>query len=246
MRRDDGGFTLLEVMVAISILGLALTVILSAQVGLFSSAERAQNLTFATNLARCKMTELEADVLKKGFQLTDVIEDGPCCEDEPDRKYECRWRIETVELPELAEVVDEDGDSEDTASSSGVLGKMLDLKSEAQEGNLDLASGSALGEIGDYFGGEDSEAGMQSLASSLMAMVYPNLKPMLEASVRRATVTVAWNEGSRERELVVVEFLTNPMQGLDPLADEQLRAMELMGDEAEVAADAPATEEGTK
>jgi hypothetical protein len=74
---------------------------------------------------------------------------------------------------------------------------------------------------------------MQSLATSLMSMVYPNLKPMLEASIRRVTLTVEWQEGKRERELVLVQFLTRPQQGLDPLAEEQLRALELLGDSSD-------------
>jgi prepilin-type N-terminal cleavage/methylation domain-containing protein len=74
------GFTLLEVLVAISILGLGLSVILSSQVGLFSSSQRAANLTFATNLARCKMNEVEIDLAKKGYPLVERHDEGPCCE----------------------------------------------------------------------------------------------------------------------------------------------------------------------
>jgi prepilin-type N-terminal cleavage/methylation domain-containing protein len=53
------GFSLLEVMVAIAILGLGLTAILSAQAGSFSAATQARSLSVATGLARCKMLEVE-------------------------------------------------------------------------------------------------------------------------------------------------------------------------------------------
>ena len=46
------GFTLLEVMVAVAILGLGLTAILSAQTGVFASSAHARNLSVATGLAR--------------------------------------------------------------------------------------------------------------------------------------------------------------------------------------------------
>jgi hypothetical protein len=36
---------------------------------------------------------------------------------------------------------------------------------------------------------------------------------MLEASVRKIIVTVAWKEGVRERTLVVTQFVTDPRQG---------------------------------
>jgi general secretion pathway protein I len=52
-----------------------------------------------------------------------------------------------------------------------------------------------------------------------MSLVYPTLKPMLEASIRRVTVTANWKEGSIDRDLSVAQFLTNPQQGgLDPFA----------------------------
>ena len=53
------GFTLLEVMVAVAILGLSLTVILSAQAGLYSGGTYGQHTSIAIGLARCRMTELE-------------------------------------------------------------------------------------------------------------------------------------------------------------------------------------------
>jgi general secretion pathway protein I len=51
-----------------------------------------------------------------------------------------------------------------------------------------------------------------------MSLVYPTLKPMLEASIRKLTVSVIWKEGSRERDVSVTEFVTNPQQGgLNPM-----------------------------
>ena len=61
------GFTLLEVMVAVAILGLSLTVILSAQAGLYSGGAYAQHTSVATGLLRCRMTEIEERMLKLGY-----------------------------------------------------------------------------------------------------------------------------------------------------------------------------------
>jgi hypothetical protein len=42
---------------------------------------------------------------------------------------------------------------------------------------------------------------------------------MLEASIRKVTVTVSWKEGKNERDLSVVQYLTDPRQGdIDPNA----------------------------
>ncbi|MCA9646751.1 MAG: hypothetical protein KC492_38960, partial [Myxococcales bacterium] len=51
--------------------------------------------------------------------------------------------------------------------------------------------------------------------------------PMLEASIRRVTVTVVWKEGKNRRELSAVQFVTNPQQGgLDPNAAAGLEGLE--------------------
>ena len=51
----------------------------------------------------------------------------------------------------------------------------------------------------------------------MMSLVYPTLKPMLEASIRKVSVTVAYKEGKFSRELAVTQYVTNPQQGqLDP------------------------------
>jgi general secretion pathway protein I len=71
--------------------------------------------------------------------------------------------------------------------------------------------------------GGASMGGMQSIVPLLMSLVYPSLKPMLEASIRRVTVTVKWREGSVARDLSATQFVTLPQQGgFDPLAAEGL------------------------
>src|SRR5512146_3213568 len=98
----QAGFTLLEVLVALAILGLGLVIILSSQAGLFSSTSRGEHLTVASNLLRCKMSEIELSLDQKGFQLTDENDEGECCAEEGEG-YTCSWKIERVELPPLPE-----------------------------------------------------------------------------------------------------------------------------------------------
>ncbi len=46
------------------------------------------------------MGEIEVDLLKVGYQLTDVTDDGPCCgDDQGSEGYRCSWKIERVTLP---------------------------------------------------------------------------------------------------------------------------------------------------
>ncbi|NJK88601.1 MAG: prepilin-type N-terminal cleavage/methylation domain-containing protein [Myxococcales bacterium] len=61
------GFTLLEVMVALSILALALTSIAGINANSFESSNYARGLTVATLLARAKMLDIELELQKDGF-----------------------------------------------------------------------------------------------------------------------------------------------------------------------------------
>jgi general secretion pathway protein I len=215
------GFTLLEVLVAIAILGLSLTVILSSQVGLFAGVKHGRNLSFATNLARCRMAEVEVDLLKNGYPLIDQADEGACCDDEPDSVYDCSWRIERVELPDPPLADDEDplGMLGGIDGGPGPLSALQELQTN---GAAALTGDGGISGLTGLFA-ESGEVGVGGLAPMVMTTVYPSLKPMLEASIRKITVTVRWKEGQRDRELSVVQYVTNPVQGgFDPYAAEQL------------------------
>lgn len=221
--RGTRGFTLLEVLVAVAILGLGLTLVLSSQTGVFWSYSRATKLSQAPGLLRCKMEEIELDLLTEGYPLLDEQDEGECCEDVDVEGYSCAWKIEKIELPELPPDglfgagggADAGAGADDGSSAGGPLGALATLQSGAvPEGGGDL--GSLAGMMGES-GGPGGIAGM------VLGLVYPDLKPMLEASIRKVTVTVRWKEGFNDRDLAVTQYVTNPQQGgFDPLADEGL------------------------
>src|SRR5689334_21249924 len=83
------GFTLIEVLVAVAILGLGLTAILAAQAGTFASVGHAKHLSQASGLLRCKMSEVEEDLRVNGFDIQDVENSGPCCDGTDDMLMTC-------------------------------------------------------------------------------------------------------------------------------------------------------------
>jgi general secretion pathway protein I len=212
MRRPrTRAFTLLEVLVAIAILGLGLTVILSSQTGLFSSASRGEHLTAAGNLLRCKMSELELELEQKGFNLTDENDEGPCCDDE--ENYTCSWKIERVELPPLPEASGDADAGVDDPGAAGPLGAIANISASQGTSLGDKATpGSVMEQLG--------STGTSGMEGMVMGFVYPSLKPMLEASIRRVTVKVMWKEGQRDRELEATQFLTRPQEGELATADQ--------------------------
>lgn len=218
MRR---GFSLLEVMVAIAILGLTLTVVLSAQGGLAASNRSAANMGTAVSFGRCKMTELEEKLIKLGFQETDQLETAvACCDDQLDERFKCDFKVEKIELPNMNSSGSDGGIS---AASSAMLGP-----NNAGGGpGLDLSGDGGLqalgGMVGQQFGvgmpgapGSGASAvggaGAEGLLGMVMGLIYPGIKPMYEMSIRRVTVTVKWREGPNDRELPLTQFVTNPMR----------------------------------
>ena len=214
------GFTLLEVMIAVAILGLGLTVILTAQTGLFSSSKRAATMSQAVGLARCKMSEIEEELLREGFQLTGEDQEGPCCEEE-ETQLRCKWSIIPIVLPDLSQAGSADaGAGTDPTSSLGAIGEASDSLSSGD-------TAGAIGGLADMAGGASTggpSMGASALAPMAMGLIYPQLKGMLEASIRKVTVRVVWSEGPLERDVTVTQYITNPQQGGLLSVDESMAA----------------------
>jgi general secretion pathway protein I len=227
MRR---GFTLLEVMVAVAILGLSLTVILSAQAGLYSSSTYAQNTSVAVGLARCRMSEIEERLLKIGFSINDENDEGVCCGDDSRTDMTCTWRCDRVKLPEPPGATASPSSS--SSSGSGVAAGMDSLLALSKSGGAALSGAGPLGMLSQLaqnpqMAAQAPDAGLSTLAQGLsqgpaggangmvqlaMVFVYPQLRPMLEASIRKITVSVKWKEGIRDRDLTIVQYITHPMR----------------------------------
>jgi len=127
--------TLLEVMVAVAILGLTLTVIFSAQTGLAASNRSAANVGQAITFGRCRMTELEEKLLKEGYPEIDQLDtDQACCDGEKDGRYACDHRVERVELPNMIE--GGDAGSLTSMMSNPAGGPGLDLATGGGDGGL--------------------------------------------------------------------------------------------------------------
>ena len=209
------GFSLLEVMVAMAILGFALSVILSAQGGLSASNRSAANMGNAVNLGRCKMTELEERLLKFGYpEIDDLQSDISCCDDDSG-SFKCDTRVEKVLMPNPPGSSTGDGGALSLATPTGSAGAPGGIPSAlvnpAGGSALDLDAG--LQNIGAVLQQQTGGAGAGGMLNMVMGFVYPTMKIMMEASIRRLTVTVKWKEGPNARELGLVQYVTNPQRG---------------------------------
>lgn len=217
--RTDAGFSLLEVMVSIAILGLGLTAILSAQAGSFAAATQARSLSVATGLGRCKMLELEVKLLRDGFPLNDENDSGPCCDSDDREAMRCTWKIEKPLFPEqalgdlnLGGGLNLGGPSGASGAGgpSGGLGAIASLAGP----NSPMASIPTNGKIGDvaqgFTGALQDNGGIDGLIGMGMSFIYPRLKTQFEAGARRITVAVHWADGRTDRTLEIMQWYTTP------------------------------------
>ncbi|MCP4677873.1 MAG: prepilin-type N-terminal cleavage/methylation domain-containing protein [Deltaproteobacteria bacterium] len=216
MRR--AGFTIMEVMVAIMILAVSVVSLFGAQFAAVATTQFSKYTTQAMQLARCRMSEIELEILiENGFEEADVTSSGDCCEviegESGIDDFSCSWEIKTIELPDITTLM----------TSGGVDGGggMLD----------DFGMG-----LGG--GGEDSmeDMGMMGMVSSFA----PMLSEMLKQAIRRVTVTVEWKQGSNTKQFMLAQYLTHPTQGPLQLMQAAATADE-WAEEAEAAAESGGT-----
>ncbi len=214
---------------AIAILGLGLTAILSAQAGAFSASSHARNMGVALGLARCKMTEVEEKLVKEGFQELDTSDSGICCEDDDTPGVRCTWKVEKPVLPEpkLGDLNLNAGLGSGVGDPGGGLGALLagsgpTVGSDANVGDVAKSFAGAASGGADLAG--VAAGGVSGVASMVMGMVYPSLKLIFEASTRRATVAVIWTEGRKEHSIELIQWLVSP-QKAGAMPDELLDAL---------------------
>ncbi|MFH1437801.1 MAG: prepilin-type N-terminal cleavage/methylation domain-containing protein [Pseudomonadota bacterium] len=182
------GFTLLEVMVAVAILALSLTAVFSSQIQSVTMSNHAKWITKANMLARCKMSEVELEFAKDGFPESDESESGrECCEIYESDNFTCDWQITRTELPSMIDVESAMSEAMTKDSLSGFIG---DFQAERIDKQL-----SSIGGMG------------------VLSALIPMINDLLTGTIRRVDVTVKWKERSKDKELTVTQFVSNPGEG---------------------------------
>jgi hypothetical protein len=189
-RRNRLGFSLLEAMIAASILVLTLVIIGRIQAAAVDGALRAERLAVATELAQEKMAEVTFVVEHEGVGSEDVYERGNFKDfgnearlDFDDSLEEYRWEywIEEIEF-----------------EVSGDLFSML-----------------GGGDEGGGVGGGLAESGMGQQAMGMMGMGPDQINEQLQRFIRRTRVRVYWGDSKeaseRGREVVLTNHLVKPM-----------------------------------
>ncbi|MEZ4368308.1 MAG: prepilin-type N-terminal cleavage/methylation domain-containing protein [Kofleriaceae bacterium] len=203
-RRRTAGFTLVEIMIALAILGLGLTILLRSIAASSAQTPEVQAMGVATALARGKMLDVEEQLLKDGFLDTDQSSEGDF---DAEGWPEVTWvaKVEIAELPSLDAVM--------------ALQEQAQARAEAEAAGQVVADGSGGTSFGDstlggvislfgggFGGGSEDTAALTSGAS----LFYPIIQDVFKASLRKVTLTVRYQVLGRDREFDTVAFFTDP------------------------------------
>ena len=215
MRRE--GFTLLEVVVAMAILGVALLAIFDLNAGAVASHAYVKHLTVATQLARSKMTDLEQELYDKGFEFDDVERKGDFAAE--------GWNGYTWKASILAPQTS--GSSPDKlmealfgipAGDGGGIASLFGGLLGGGDGGLGgLAAAFAGGSSSPLPPGATGPSGNQALGpfASLAQSQMTQLLDQIRRGVREVRLTVSWKEGTRVESLDVVTHVVSLQQGSD-------------------------------
>jgi general secretion pathway protein I len=215
MRRS--GFTLLEVVVAMAILGVALLAIFDLNAGAVASHAYVKRITIATQLARAKMTDLEQELYDKGFELDDTERSGDfAAEGWNGFTWKARIlapRTTGVGPDKLLEALFAipPGEGGGLASLFGGLG------ADAGAGLASLAS-AALGPTNSALPpGATGPSATSALGpfSTIAQTQVTQLLDQIRRGVREVRLTVSWKDGTRTESLDVVTQVISLQQGSD-------------------------------
>jgi Tfp pilus assembly protein PilE len=223
-RQPHIGFTLMEVMIGLALLGLALTVLIKSTASSIFAARQSQMMGIATDLSRAKMHDIEELLLKDGFTETDQSEgdigepekgvnasptanarSGKCFEEEGWPNICYAYRVEQVELPSMEELTRmAQGRAQGSAAGSG------SGSGSGEEGGFEnSALGGMLSMMGGFGGGADGADVEDAQTASFVSSQYTMVQQVLKVSIRKVTLVVWWDVMGRTRDLKTVAFYTD-------------------------------------
>ncbi len=198
---SEGGFTLLEVIVAIALLAIGMIVILDVQGGGIQMTRYARDLTVATQLARARMAKLMQEIEDK--KVSFGVSSSNCQEGDFDdldrafRKFKWRYCIKKVEIAIPTQIPgfsppagdEKDGEKKEESSLQQTASLMSALGIPLKGNSLSTIASS----LGPFFGGFQTY--MKAMFKSL------------QDSLREIEVVVSWEQDGRKRKVTVTTHL---------------------------------------
>ena len=230
-RRISSGFTLLEVMIGLALLGLGLIVLIKFAAGSIFNSEEAHMMGVVTDLGRGKMYDIEEILLKVGFTDTSQSnESEECFTDEGWPNICYSYKVEEPKLPSFDELTTmAEGKAKDMmgSGSGSALGSAGAAAAMGSGGGLqNSALGGMLGMVGMFGGSQDIDA---AAGGAMIQGQYGMFQEVLKVSVRKVTLTLKWKVLGSDRDMKVVAFFTDPSAMNKTLLGGMTNALEASG-----------------
>ena len=189
------GFTLLEVMVSLSILALAFVAIAGIQANSFESSNYARRITVATMLARSKMLDIELMLQDDGFSNNDKEESGDFSEEGySDMRWTATIRKIDVDLGKLIGGLF-GGDVSPEALPEQMEEFLSGLRGDSSHDSLNEAAEKS--DLSEALGGEQ------------MRLVLNQVGETLSESIREIALEIQWGrEGVDLENVKFVQYVT--------------------------------------
>lgn len=114
----QSGFTLLEVLIAVGILAISMTSLLSSQMAALQATRYAQSLTAISFLAESKLIDVEYELKQDGWGDSDIEYEGDFAEEGwPDVTYVCL--VDMIEMPDYTQLQNVADASDDPGGGIG-------------------------------------------------------------------------------------------------------------------------------
>jgi general secretion pathway protein I len=206
------GFTLLEVTVALAILGLGLVAVVDLNAGAMRLHEESEQITIATELARSKLVDLEERMNQEGFSDFDKEIDGTF---EEEGRPEISWKAEIVK-PDLTRSTDQLTQMITGAMGGGATGGQGGSATGPLAG---LLGGAALTPPAgsqnspSYTGGAPAPTttGLTGLlggaATGLIQSQVEGLVQQIQKGVREVRLSVSWKAGTRDEGFTITTHM---------------------------------------
>ena len=180
------GFTLLEVMVALSILAMGLTALSDVTGGALRNHVRASRLDQATLLARGKMVEVEERFERVGFRDFDQDEEGTF---EAEGHADLRWSLQVVR-PKVE------------LGPERILGLLTGGAGGSGDGLASL-----LGQLAPGAGEPQAVTPATAVVAGALQAQLTTLGEQIKKGVREVRLTVSWPEGKGRSSFTVVTHM---------------------------------------
>ncbi len=175
-------------MIALAILSVALVGMMAETATNIRVTQEVTARGNVVDLLRGKVYDIEAELMKDGFQDLDQSSQGDFSE-EGYKDITWEAQVEKIEIPGLNALNTIQG-------------------AEGEEGGEGGASGSPLVDLMAGFGGGLGSDGAEG--ASFITSQFEMLTRVLEAAIRKVTVTAKWKVGDEEHDMVVALYLTDP------------------------------------